>query len=226
MKFTHKIFHLDKDINRNHLYLSMNQYMNNYSQELDSPTISISNQEELNSFYASNPTIKFYNDGYEFNNEIGWRYGELGIWASNITAYKNFLKSDSDYLILMEDDIVYKDGFFSNLVNYLNQLPENWDVFFYYAPQNKIPSEIYSDDKDVCRAYQDWSCLCYIINRVTAKIVVDDVSNNQISLPIDYYFLKQNKYNCYTVKPNSKFYCEIADIESTFQTKQQRKVLA
>ena len=226
MKFTHKIFHLDKDINRNHLYLSMNQYMNNYSQELDSPTISISNQEELNSFYASNPTIKFYNDGYEFNNEIGWRYGELGIWASNITAYKNFLKSDSDYLILMEDDIVYKDGFFSNLVDYLNQLPEDWDVFFYYAPQNKIPSEIYSDDKDVCRAYQDWSCLCYVINRVTAKIVVDDVSNNQISLPIDYYFLKQNKYNCYTVKPNSKFYCEIADIESTFQTKQQRKVLA
>ena len=130
MKFAHKVFHLDKDINRTHLYLSMNEYMNKYSTELNSPTISISNQEELNNFYIDNPLVKFYNDGYEFNNEIGWRYGELGIWASNITAYKNFLESGSYYLILMEDDIVYKEGFFDNLVDYLNQLPEDWDVFF------------------------------------------------------------------------------------------------
>lgn len=226
MKFTHKVFHLDKDVQRNDLYNAMNLYMSQYSKELNSNTVSISNKEELDIFCLSNPKINFYTNGYEFDNEVGWRYGELGIWASNISAYKNFLKTDSDYLILMEDDIVYREGFFENLVLYLKQLPESWDVFFYYRPKNSITPDIDSEYKDVCKAYQDWSCLCYVINRVTAKRILDDVELNPITLPIDYYFLKQNKYDCYTVKPDSKLYCEIADMESTFQTKQQRKVLA
>jgi GR25 family glycosyltransferase involved in LPS biosynthesis len=224
MKFSHKIFHLEKDNEREHLYRDMSEYISQYSSELITPTIEISSQKDLNDLY-NKTNIRFTDEGYEFDNETGWRFGELGIWASNIYAYKNFLETDSDYLILMEDDIEYLDGFFENLIKYMSQLPEDWDLFFYYAPDNKNDWTIQSDNLDICKAYQDWSCLCYVINRNTASKILKDLSN-PISLPIDYYFFKQpEKYNSYTVKTSSRLYCRIADMESTFQTKQQRKAI-
>lgn len=227
MKFSHKVFHLEKDIERENFFNDMNLYISKYSKELDTPTIGISKQEDLEDFYKSHPGLIFDKGGYEFNNETGWRYGEIGVWASNITAYINFLKTDSDYLILMEDDIEHLDGFFENLVNYMSQIEDDWDLFFYYAPGNTNAGEYYADEKDVCKAYQDWSCLCYVVNKKAAQKIIDDIYQNSINLPLDYYFFKQpEKFNCYTVKPTSKLYCKISGIESTFQTKQQRKVLA
>lgn len=221
MKFSHKIFHLDKDIERYHLYKNMNEYISQYSSELNTPTIEISSNEDLKKIYNES-NIRFSNLGYEFDGECGWRFGELGIWASNIFAYENFLKTDSDYLILMEDDIEYLPDFFESLIKYMSQLPEDWDVFFYYNPNNDNSWTIQSDGIDICKAFQDWSCLCYVINKNTAKKVLSDISN-EINLPIDYYFLRQSeKYNSYTVKTNSRLYCRIADMESTFQTKQDR----
>jgi len=226
MKFTHKVFHLEKDVQREELFSSMNDYIGQYSEELNTNTINISNDTDIEDFCRQYPFIKFDKAGYEFNSESGWRYGELGIWASNISAYINFLKSDKDYLILMEDDIEYFPGFFENLVKYMSQIDEEWDLFFYYAPGNTNTGEFYPEEKDVCRSYQDWSCLCYVINRKAAQKVIDNLYDNIISLPIDYYYFRQpEKYICYTVKPTSKLYCKISGLESTFQTKQQRKVL-
>ena len=227
MKFSHKVFHLEKDIQREDLFNSMNSYISQYSEELNTPTINISGDTDIENFYSEYPFVKFDKAGYEFNSESGWRYGELGIWASNISAYINFLKSDKDYLILMEDDIEYSEGFFENLVKYMSQIDEEWDLFFYYAPGNTNAGEFYPEEKDVCRSYQDWSCLCYVINRKAAQKVIDDLYDNVISLPIDYYYFRQpEKYVCYTVKTTSKLYCKISGLESTFQTKQKRKALA
>jgi GR25 family glycosyltransferase involved in LPS biosynthesis len=226
MKFLHKVFHLEKDTQREHLFNAMNSYISQYSQELNTPTINISNYTDLEVFCDQYPFVKFDKGGYEFNSETGWRYGELGIWASNISAYINFLKSDEDYLILMEDDIEYLPGFFENLVRYISQIEDDWDLFFYYAPANTNAGEFYPEEKDVCRSYQDWSCLCYVINKKAAKKVIDDIHANPISLPIDYYYFRQpDKYISYTVKPTSKLYCKISGLESTFQTKQKRQVL-
>ena len=58
------------------------------------------------------------------------------------------------------------------------------------------------------------------------KLNIDDLYENVISLPIDYYYFRQpEKYVCYTVKPTSKLYCKISGLESTFQTKQKRQAL-
>ena len=231
MKFSHKVFHLDKDVERKHLCESMNNYISQYSSELDVPTIEISCEEHLKNFYNTS-NVRFSNTGYQLNGEVGWKFGELGIWASNIGAYKKFLETDSDYLILMEDDIVYLPGFWDNLLHYMSQLPNDWDAFFYYTPVTEVGVSIsgefvtlQQDNLDICRTYTDWSCLCYILNRNAIKKVLDDLSN-PVNLPLDYYFLKQSeKYSSYTVKPSSKLYCQIANNKSTFQDKQKREIL-
>lgn len=241
MRYAHKVFHLDEHIEREELYKSINNYISQYSSELDVPTIKISCKKDLENYYK-NSSIRFTNEGYYEKNIFGWKYGELGIWASNVNAYKKFLETDLDYLILMEDDIVYIDGFFENLILYMSQLPDAWDAFFYYNPShyddevcfspidtNPLPSVVSGlslNNSDICEVYQNWSMLCYIINRRSAKKILDDVTVNPINLPLDHYFLRQRKkYNSYTIAKKSKMYCNIAILESTFQNKQKREVL-
>jgi len=227
MKILHKIFHIEENNNRSELVNSMNDYLYSYSKVLDTPTIKISNQKEYELFIKDNPSFIPDQNGYSLNGEQGWRYGEIGIWASNWTAWNNFLKSDADYLILMEDDIVYSDRFIDITIDYMKQIPENWDVFHAFSPADQFDKYNSSHDigaNDVCRSYQDWSCLCYVITREGAQKLVDN--SKRFNLPLDWYMFRQkNIFNTYTIKPSSEFPCTLFPTESTFQTKQKREIL-
>jgi GR25 family glycosyltransferase involved in LPS biosynthesis len=227
MKFSHKVFHIEGDNPRNTAVNSINEYLSSYSSLLNTPTIKISNQEQYNLFLNSN--LNFIPDpyGYSLHGEQGWRFGEIGIWASNWTAWNNFLNSDSDYLILIEDDIVYGNNFMELIVEYILQLPEGWEIFHAFSPADQFGK--YEDRhnfgaKDVCVAYQDWSNLCYIITKNAAKKMIDN--SNKFNLPLDWYMFRQHHlFKTYTVKPTSEFPCTLLPTESTFQTKQKREII-
>jgi len=227
MKFAHKVFHLDGDPLRDAAVNSINEYLSLYSDLLITPTIKISNQEQYDSFIHANP--RFIPDpyGYSLHGEQGWRFGEIGIWASNWTAWNNFLKSDADYLILMEDDITYSIDFMEIIINYMQQLPEGWEIFHAFSPADQFHK--YSDwhnlgADDICIAYQDWSCLCYIITRDAAKKMI--ANSNMFELPLDWYMFRQHHlFKTYTIKPTSEFPCTLLASESTFQNKQKREII-
>jgi len=227
MKFSHKIFHIDSNEERSHHVKSLNDYMTMYSKLLQTPTIKISNKEEYDLFLSNNPTFQPDPYGYSLHGEQGWRFGEIGIWASNWTAWNNFLKTDADYLILMEDDIVENSSFMEIIINYIQQLPENWEAFHAFAPADQFGKYNSIHDvgaDDVCIAYQDWSCLCYIITRKAAEKMIDYSSN--FNLPLDWYMFRQKHiFNVYTIKPFSEFPCTLLPTESTFQTTQKREII-
>ena len=227
MKFTHKIFHLDSNEDRSYSAKSLDDYMTMYSKQLKTPTIKISNKKEYDLFLSNNPSFNPDPYGYNLHDEQGWKFGEIGIWASNWTAWNNFLKSDAEYLILMEDDIVSGDMFMEIIINYMQQLPENWEVFHAFSPYDQFEKYKNSHDfgaQDVCVAYQDWSALCYIITRDAAKKMIDN--SNMFSLPLDWYMFRQHHlFKIYTIKPSSEFPCTLLPTESTFQTKQKREIL-
>jgi GR25 family glycosyltransferase involved in LPS biosynthesis len=230
MSFCHKVFHLDSD-NERHAYTeSINSYLADYSNELITPTIKISNQEEYESFIKNNSDFNIDPKGYNLDNIQGWRYGEVGIWASNFLALKAFIDSDNDYAILMEDDIIYDENYMTLLDKYIKELPLWWDMFSYFVPKDqklKYNHESHDVGKDnVCKSYQDWSMLCYVVNKRSAKKILD-FTKQGIRLPLDWFFYRQtNVFNCYTVKPYSTIGCTLAAIESTFQRKQERKILS
>lgn len=227
MKFAHKIFHIDSNEERSHHVKSLNDYMTMYSKLLQTPTIKISNKEEYDLFLSNNPTFQPDPYGYSLHGEQGWRFGEIGIWASNWTAWNNFLKTDADYLILMEDDIVENSSFMEIIINYIQQLPENWEAFHAFSPADQFGKynsthDIGSDD--VCVAYQDWSCLCYVITKKAAERMIAYSSN--FNLPLDWYMFRQKHiFNVYTIKPSSEFPCTLLPTESTFQTTQKREII-
>jgi GR25 family glycosyltransferase involved in LPS biosynthesis len=131
-----KIFHIDGEsetskIRTNLTDKATKELLKSFN-EIDTPTIMISNKEEASEFFKNNKDIKIDPLG---RFEKGWKYGELGIWGSNFSAIKNFSKTNYEYLILMEDDIVIGKHFNNNLVKYMEELPSDWDFFTVYIPK-------------------------------------------------------------------------------------------
>jgi GR25 family glycosyltransferase involved in LPS biosynthesis len=64
--------------------------------------------------------------------------------------------------------------------------------------------------------------LCYIVNRDSAKKILDFVKENGITEPIDWFiFNKFNKvFNTYTISPEATPGCELYETTSQFQQKE------
>jgi GR25 family glycosyltransferase involved in LPS biosynthesis len=185
----------------------------------DTPTIMIKNKEEVYNFYKDSK-IKINPKGWL---DEGWKPGELGIWASNYTAWDNFSKSKYDSIILMEDDIQLSKSFSSKLLAYMDELPDGWDVFTVYIPKtgnmryNKNPKNFSIGKQNICKVYQSWSCLCYVVSKSGAKKMLNDVQN-PVSRPIDHYLFYSDLLNVYSIKYGRDNICGIYETESTVQT--------
>lgn len=221
------MFHLEDAIERKQYADAINEYLQLYSDELNTKAVKISNQEEFIKAINDTPDFNLDFNGYNLNNIQGWRYGEVGLWISNFLAWKEFYSSDSKYGIFMEDDIIYDNEFMHLLIKYLNELPDDWDAFFFAVPPGqfyKYGEEMDFGAENTCRVYQDHWMLCYVLSKIGVKKAIESVSKG-ISLPLDWHFFRQkNIFNSYSVKPNSKFACFGSPTETSFQN-QERKVM-
>lgn len=227
MNTAYKLFHLPRDHDRNKLVENVHSNLLKKIKILDTDTIKISSNDEYIKFKENHPDFNIDLNGYNLDNKQGWRYGEVGILASNWLAWKNFINSEYDYLILMEDDIVLYDNFLEKVETYLKELSIDFDAFHVFYPESE--KHKYNNRLDIseniCSSYQDWSCACYIINKAGAKKMLE-IASIGISLPLDWFMFRQkNLLNIYTVKPTSDRICTLVNIESTFQTKEDRKPL-
>lgn len=280
--FAYSIFHIpgynDVDGIRASLYSDLDLYLSSKMHKLDTQTILISSREEYD---------KFNSDHFKLYPKNKFKWGELGIWASNLLAIKNFLNTDKKYLMLMEDDILVedKDKFLRLLSQYMDNLPYGWEIFSYYVPPNQYskfdlvkkmsfvegisfetavnfrgvntitPGSFIQDDaprenKDVVESYQDWSMLCWILNRESAEKILKDTEQNGILEPIDWYIfdvaylnkttplervlfegfgqevthwsneIKPRKFKTYTLSPSAEKGCSLYLTESTFQQRE------
>lgn len=227
MKFLYKVFHSQSNLERSHLVKNVNQYMSEFCDELDTPTIEIKTENDLKDFYENNKSFKIDSNGYNLDGVQGWKLGELGIWASNYAAWNNFLKTDSDYLILMEDDIILYNNFFPLLKKYLEEIKIDWDCFSFFIPEDQIYKynlELLISE-NVSKVYSDWSCLCYVLNRKGAEKALSNM-NQGVNLPLDWYFYRQSdKFTTLTIKPDAELGCTLFKTESTFQNKHERKII-
>jgi GR25 family glycosyltransferase involved in LPS biosynthesis len=237
MSFVYNIFHLDKDTDRDDNYSAVLSYMPDYAEKLDSPTVGFSSVKEVDEFCAANPDFVLDYEGYnprDLTRNIllqslpllkGWKLGEIGIWASNFLSWKAFLETDADYLVLMEDDCLINQDFMPKLIEYMEELPEDWDIYHHFVHFQDAPW--YSPKLDVgaehvCRVYQEWSNLCYVINRRSAQKLLGLVKEG-ITLPLDWFWSKQlEKITTYTLKPKVYSGIELQCLKSTFQTTSRR----
>jgi GR25 family glycosyltransferase involved in LPS biosynthesis len=216
------IFHAEDDNpvmqKRNMLASKATKMLQEKFDKIQTPTIIIKNVDQVKDFY-SKAKIKIDPLGH-FGN--GWKPGELGIWASNLTAWQNFLKSDYDYMVLMEDDIVLGKNFNETLIKYIEELPEDWDIFTAYTPPTgnvryrKNKEDLFIGKKNICKVYQSWSCLCYVISKKGAERLLKEVKT-PVKSPIDNYLFYHPKLNVYAIKMERGNICDIYTTKSTVQ---------
>jgi GR25 family glycosyltransferase involved in LPS biosynthesis len=222
-----KIFHNEEDTplmeKRNILTKrAITQLEKDYN-NFDTPTIMMRNVDDIKEFYSKSE-LRVDPKGWL---EEGWKPGELGIWASNYTAWVNFSKSQYDHIILMEDDIQLSGSFSEKLDKYIDELPSDWDVFTVYVPPTgnirykKDGKHLDVGKPNICKVYQSWSCLCYVVSKSGAKKLIEMVKT-PVSRPIDHYLFYNDDLNVYALKYNRANICNIYSTTSTVQhTKKQ-----
>lgn len=221
-KICFKIFHNEEDTKemfiRNKLVKNATAQLVKDFDEFDTPTIIMKNTEDISSFYKKSK-IKIAPKGHL---DQGWKPGELGIWASNYTAWEKFSKSSYDHIILMEDDIQLSKHFSSKLYKYIDELPEDWDVFTVYIPETGNirykggAKNLQIGKENVCKVYQSWSCLCYVVSKSGANKMLNDVKT-PVSRPIDHYLFYNDRLNVYAIKYDKSNICNIYQTKSTVQ---------
>jgi hypothetical protein len=233
-KICYTVFHTEKtdksipDLIREHCVKKAHQRIAFHN--LNSPTISIKKIDDVKDFLAQNnefvldpagfdPDHSRSEKRYDKENAMpkGWQLSPIGIWASSYTAYKNFLKSQYDYLVIFEDDLLIEKNFNEVLLSYMKELPESWDIFYQYNPERNVKVRSITSES-TCRPNQLWSNACYVISRQGAEKAVASVENQPGAyLPIDWHFLKQqDKFDIYTVQPWKDMACRLVHIDSSY----------
>mgnify|MGYP006921282510 CR=1 FL=1 len=216
------IFHVEEDSKimkkRNELTKAASKILEESFEKLETPTIIIKDMEQVKDFYKGSK-IKIDPLGH-FG--TGWKPGELGIWASNYTAWDNFIKSDYDYIILMEDDIVLNKNFNNKITKYIKELPEGWDVFTAYTPPTgnirykKNKESLLINKENICKVYQSWSCLCYVVSKKGAQKLLKEVESS-VKSPLDNYLFYHTNLDVYAIKMEKGNICNIYQTKSTVQ---------
>lgn len=237
--FTYTVHTVAGNPDREKLAKNIHEYMRPYLKPLGTPTITLTNKEGCLSWLNANLDFNLDVEGYSnkyfakslvtysSNRRNKWKYGEIGVWASNFLAWKEFINSPEDCLILFEDDLILEKDFFSTLLSYMDELPEDWDAFYMYVDPSSYkdykPFEHDINKDHVCRSYQDWSNACYVINKKTVSKLYSEIQTKAIDLPVDWHILKRPEiFNSYAVTPSSYVPCRLAKLKSSFQEHQKR----
>jgi hypothetical protein len=107
-------------------------------------------------------------------------------------------------------------------MGYIEELPEDWDFFTVYHPprgnnryyQEKDFIKIGSDN--ICRVYQSWSCLCYIISKNGVKKLLKQVDAG-VNGPIDHWLFYNKGVNGYALDLEKDNICNVHKMQSTVQ---------
>lgn len=171
---------------------------------LNTDTVGIFRKKDLDSFIDLNPNFKVSSE----NLEKPLKYPEVGLWASNYLAINAFLESDFEYLILVEDDVMLKNVFYTKLEEYLEEMPSDWDCFLIFKPTNIFyisgyesllnEEQYYTDSLKIWKAHQSWSTGCLLLNR-SGALAFKNYIESGISGAMDIFlFGSQKVMNVYS----------------------------
>ena len=68
-------------------------------------------------------------DSYLYKN-LEKNRGEIGCAISHLNIWKKFKKTNEEYLIVVEDDVIFEQDFYKKLDKYLKHAPNNWDIIY------------------------------------------------------------------------------------------------
>jgi GR25 family glycosyltransferase involved in LPS biosynthesis len=120
--------------------------------------------------------------------------GELGLWCSNIKIWQDAGHHNYQNIVVFEDDIKFKNhsDIKSNINSFIEELPESYDVAFYYSKKrsgNFVPLE---DKNCVQVASKKFLAACTWAMVYSAKGIEKLLNIDEYDEPLDFFFSKRD----------------------------------
>lgn len=100
-------------------------------------------------------------DGKSINNTTNLKDGELGCSLSHLKIWEDAKKNGHKIILVMEDDVILKDGFDLALQELLKDIPEDFDWCYLYNSWDYRPAEDFS--QKLLRVIASLGTVAYIV---------------------------------------------------------------
>lgn len=90
----------------------------------------------------------------------GWNLGANGLVHTTISIIEKAKKDKLDNILILEDDIIFRNNSYENVKNAFNELPKDWELFHLnlHHLDSPIPIGTY-----LARCSSGWSCQAYAV---------------------------------------------------------------
>ncbi len=123
----------------------------------------------------------------QFEGEIVEQIEAMSCAYKHIVAYRNIVKNQAPFALILEDDVVLKRNFVSRLNTCLSEIDGRNPVFVSLEATNRrVPWRLRDTSKQLYRCNSMIATAGYVINYATAKILCSYFSDFPATLPIDY----------------------------------------
>lgn len=127
---------------------------------------------------------------------------EIGAALSHYTVIKQALLEGVEKLFVFEDDVRFHNEFNSKIDNWLNDLPENWDMILLYSFMYKLLPENIRVSKRWMRSFKAWSLMAYGMKRnLMEEYIKRQDQFFTISDAVTFKIQDEKKYNIYSAVP-------------------------
>ena len=144
--------------------------------------------------------------GYKIDSKhVGCSLSHWILWTS--LEFHSRDSSDDDYWMIVEDDVIFRDGWKEKLQSAIKDLPDNWDIL--YAGHCCIHTRIDGYVREGLLIAKPLCTHCYLVRKKALPVLIEE--NQKIYAPIDIqmYFGACQKLNTYAIYPR------IADQDGT-----------
>ncbi len=113
---------------------------------------------------------------YERNMGAPLLPGKMGVYASHVSVWQEFLASDHNTALILEDDVVFHDDFKSAL-NTAMRIGSSWDLIRFNCIRAKIPITQCTVDNYTVNAYIGpfTGNAAYLIHRSTVEKILPNI---------------------------------------------------
>ena len=135
--------------------------------------------------------------------------GHFGCYLSHMKTYETFLQSNSEYCLILEDDIeLLTNDLKSEIIKNMNNLPEDWNILLLGYEIDGRKKNVKNGNKNtklkngLLNITYFVGLHAYIINRKTAKILLENLQTLDWILDWNIcYLAEKNIVNVYGVYP-------------------------
>ena len=210
-------------------YIATREILLDYVSMLNSNTYYFDSMEESQRFLEDELKVQLFQNRWIHNQTIHtfptW-IGEIGIYCTFIQAARNFLKTNYNYLVIMEDDNKATSSFPEILAKIVKRAPIHWDVINLNPTSEVDYSPNFLDFKPFSKAYSSNHTDCFLLNRRSANIILADLEKNGVLAPLDWYLYNGYRYSdieisifeSYEIKPWIPKLVSNYELESSIRT--------